>query len=287
MRFSSDLLTRRGLLTAAVLLPHSPLLPLLAPLPSAASDTAPAGQKLLGAIPEMPFGAPATRVTLAADIADEIERQAIALEALGTRDLAKDPRLSGSWRLLYSNAREIQNLAAGLPLGFALGKTYQPVDAATGRFENQGQIEHVLGLARASTTVVGDVRVTPDITVNAAGTKNVAGSRIDVDFRRLVFALDEALGVPTALRKVVVPTNDPKAAQPCNDITYLDETMRVTRGGDDSIFVFRREPSERPLLSLAEREALYAEGGAAVVTGKGIDDDDNSSPELRKLLEKR
>ena len=57
------------------------------------------------------------------------------------------------------------------------------------------------------------------------------------------------------------------------------------------IFIFRREDGEgggRPLLSEAEREALFAEGGETALTGKGIaGDDPNASPELRKLLKGR
>ena len=114
--------------------------------------------------------------------------------------------LNGSWRLLYSNGREITNLATGLPLGFVLGPTYQPIDIATGRFENQGAVVHRLGLARASTCVVGDVRRAPLGTVNAAGTVNDAGNRVDVDFRRITFGLDELFGSPLRLQKVLVPS---------------------------------------------------------------------------------
>jgi hypothetical protein len=35
----------------------------------------------------------------------------------------QSPFLSGSWRLLYSNAPEIVSLSKGLPLGFVLGPT--------------------------------------------------------------------------------------------------------------------------------------------------------------------
>ena len=107
----------------------------------------------------MQFGAPATDATIAAALAQEIEEQAIVLELQGGKNLAQSPLLAGSWRLLYANAREIRNLASGLPLGFALGKVYQPLDPATGRFENQALVEHAWGVARASNLIIGDVRV--------------------------------------------------------------------------------------------------------------------------------
>ena len=83
--------------------------------------------------------------------------------------------------------------------------------------------------------------------------------------------------------QVIVPKQDPSAPQPANDITYLDARMRVTRGGDGSLFIFRREESERPLLTAAERERLYGAGGDDVVTGKGVAQD-SAPPELRRLL---
>lgn len=236
------------------------------------------------------LAAPATNATLEPSLVAQIEDAAIALERLGQRDNVR-ASVDGSWRLIYSNAREISNLAAGLPLGFALGPTYQPVDLATGRFENQGNIVHQFGLARASTCVVGDVRVARAGTLNAAGTVNGRNNRVDVDFKRITFALDELLGRPVppgSLRKIVVPKNDPAAAQPANDVTYISPGggLRVTRGGDDGIFVFRREEGSRPLLSLAERAELFAEGGSDVVTGKGAAGEEaNAPPELKKLLQ--
>jgi len=170
-----------------------------------AASASAAAAALLDAIPAMPYGAPATSATLPADIVRGIEERAVALEASGMRGNARSPALDGSWRLLYSNAREITNLASGLPLGFVLGPTYQPVDLASGTFENQGGVLHALGLAKAATTVVGDVRPAAGGTLNAAGTRDVAGNRVDVDFRRLTFSLDELLGVSLprgALQKV-------------------------------------------------------------------------------------
>ena len=83
---------------------------------------------------------------------------------------------------------------------------------------------------------------------------------------------------------------DPAAAQPANDITYIDDVMRITRGGDDSLFIFLRcdykYTGARPLMSQLEREALYAEGGEAAVTGNGVAGQ-NSAPELKRLLKDR
>ena len=287
---SANLLTRRhaAALTSA-LLAASPNV--FSPAkPSHATTEMPASAVLLSVIPTMPFGAPATNATLSQDVVRRIEAEAVALEALGQTGNAKAASLNGTWRLIYSNAREITNLASGLPLGFALGPTYQPVDRSSGYFENQGNVLHALGIARASTTVIGDVREAQLGTVNAAGSTSSDGNRIDVDFRRITFELNELFGRKVSgVRKIVVPKQAVDAAQPANDVLFLDSMVRVTRGGDDGIFIFRREDGGgRRLLSAQERVALFAEGGNDVLTGKGVaGDDPNAPPELRKLLKGR
>lgn len=237
MQLSLPLLSRRLLLHSLVSL--APLLTptslpkhcLAAPLPPTSTPQSPSAP-LLALIPLLPYGAPATRATLPLDLADAIEAEATSLERFHpTRNAATDPRLNGSWRLRYTNAPEITSLAKGLPLGFTLGKTYQPVDTSLGFFENQATIEHALRLARASTRVVGELRVAPGGTRNAAGVEDTEGNRVDVDFQRITFSVDELFGQPVSgLRKIVIPKNTPTAAQPSNDVTYLDGTMRMTRG---------------------------------------------------------
>ena len=81
-----------------------------------------------------------------------------------------------------------------------------------------------------------------------------------------MFSLDELFGRPVRLRKVLKTALKPGVEQPANDQTFLSANMRVVRGGDGALFIFRREESSRPLLSMAEREALYRDGSAVDVT---------------------
>ena len=256
-------------------------------LQEAARDSA-AAVALRGLIPSMEFGAPATNATLPAAVAANIEERAADLErAFDGRNLVRDANLNGSWRLLYSNSKEILNLAAGFPGGFTLGPTYQPIDVALGFFENHGSVINRYGLARLSTCVVGDVSPALAGSLNAVGVANDRGNRIDVNFRRITFQLDELFGRPASLRKVLVPTQQADAAQPANDITYLDGGTRIVRGGDGALFIFAREESPRPLLSAQQREALYADARAVgVTTGTGMAED-SAPPELKRLLRDR
>lgn len=282
-------LARRHVL-AALLAAQTPTLVRISPVSAASvvSDGRPAAAAdLLALIPSTASGAPATNLTVAKDIVAKIDAQTALVEAqFDRRDVIRDSNLNGSWRLLYSDAREFTSLAAGFPGGFELGPTYQPVDLATGRFENQASVFNRFGVATLSTCVVGDVSPAPSGGLNAVGVRNERGNRIDVNFKRITFSLDEIFGQPVSnVRKVLVPKPKVGVAQPANDVTYLDTNMRITRGGDGSLFVFVRGESPRPLLSVAERQALYSlDEGAPVVVGNGAADDD-APAEIKRLLQ--
>ena len=159
-------------------------------------------------------------------------------------DNAISPILSGSWRLLYSNAPEIVGLAKGLPLGFFLGPTYQPLDTAKGFFENTAKLDHPYKLATLQTIVVGTIEPSPKGSVNAANVVNNKNNRVIVNFEVIAFELDSLLGIQIQppIRKTIV-SRAPKEGipLPANDQTYLDERVRIVRGGDGSLFVFSRE----------------------------------------------
>ena len=101
-------------------------------------------------------------------------------------------------------------------------------------------------------------------------------SRLPNGFWGQVKSLDERLGRAAAAHAGAL---QPDAAQPANDITYLDATARVVRGGDGALFVFRRDVDNgaRPLLTAAQRAELFGDacpgepkelvgGGAAIAT---------------------
>lgn len=245
---------------------------------------------LIALIPRMAFGAPATNATIPPNLSSKIEAMTATLETQSNmNNLAKSPILSGSWRLLYSNGLEITKLAGGLPLGFTLGPTYQPLDTASGRFENRGNVvNRFINLAKLQTNVIGDISVARSGTLNAVGVKNDKGNRVNVDFKCITFELDELLGMPVKpLRKTLVPKLDPNAAQPANDVTYLDEITRVIRGGDGAIFIFQREDSGIPMLTIAEREVLLQGRNTVgdVVVGIGSGKTEGSTqPEIKFLF---
>lgn len=240
----------------------------------AATTVAAAKASLLAAIPATATGAPATNATLPQNVVDRISASADALDAAaGMRNTAANKQLDGSWRLVYSDAPEITNLARS-PLGFQLGPVRQPFSLTSNTFENQGEILHVTRLIHGATRVVGEFSAADRGTLNAAGVLNERNDRVDVLFRRVVFEID----APLAIKTVVEPKPDPDLARPAVDTVYLDDDLRVTRGGDGSLFVLTRDAEPAAMLTAAERRGLYGEASQDVVSGAGLGNWSRSTP---------
>lgn len=179
-------------------------------------------------------GTPVTNVKIKPALAEEIEAMVIQLEAKNPNYrplLFKPLLLDGAWLLLYSTAREIRNLAS-LPLGLKVGKIYQIIDVASGSFLNQAFVKHPLGL------ISGYVKVTANFEI-VRDDNNLPNNRLNVYFQQRYLAISNILGVKTPQLEParVVPAKNPVGRIPSLDITYLDETFRIGRGGDGSLFV--------------------------------------------------
>lgn len=239
--------------------------------------------KLVSIIPTMEFGAPATNATISNKVSSQIEDFVSLMErTAANKNNALSEKLSGSWRLLYSNAPEIVSLSKGLPLGFYAGPIYQPLDTGLGFFENSAQVNHPYNLASLQTVVVGRVYPGEKGSFNAVGIENTDNNRVDIEFELIVFQLDKILGITLdePIRKILIPkkkeivksgatlsslsseTNDNKRqVLPANDQTYLDDNVRIVRGGDGSLFIFSREEKEgitSRMMTANEREKLFA-----------------------------
>lgn len=140
--------------------------------------------------------------------------------------------LEGNWRLLYTTSRELLGLDK-IPL-FKLGAIYQCIRVRDSKIYN---IAEISGLPLLEGIVSVAARFEP-----------VGDRRVNVRFDRAISGLQRLIGYQSpnsfiqkieAGRKFVAIDFQITAREQRGwlDITYLDETMRIGRGNEGSIFV--------------------------------------------------
>jgi hypothetical protein len=182
-------------------------------------------------------GSPVTNLRLDKTLVAEIEQIVIDLESLNPHPqplLNATALLKGAWQLQYSTAREIRSLDS-LPLGLQIGKVYQVINIANKLFFNLAQVQHPLKI------ISGYVKVTASFEP-ALDTSGLADKRINVDFDKRYLAIEKIVGIDTPKLNPfkVVAANNPQGRIATLDITYLDETLRIGRGGDESLFILNK-----------------------------------------------
>ena len=183
-------------------------------------------------------GSPLTNRTLPAETCQEIEQLVTAIEAINPHlsPLLYTPQLlNGAWLLNYSTAREIRSLDK-LPLGLKVGRIYQIIDVASQSFLNQAFVRHPLGLA------AGYVKVTARFDIAKPEGSLLPDKRINVEFLQRTIAVQRLLGIktPNLDPAKVVPAKAPEGRVPFLEITYIDDDLRIGRGGEGSLFVLSK-----------------------------------------------
>jgi len=186
---------------------------------------------------QVPHGSAITNLEIASKDAEDLEALVTSLENLSSFPnplTYASQLLDGAWLLEYSTAREIKSLR-NLPLGFLVGKIYQVIDVETTTFENKAWVEHKSGL------LSGYVRVTATFEP-AIENEKLSKRKINVDFKQRFVAITKILGIKTSLLDPlkVVEANNPQGRTPSLEISYVDDTMRIGRGGDGSLFILTR-----------------------------------------------
>jgi hypothetical protein len=66
--------------------------------------------------------------------------------------------------------------------------------------------------------------------------------KINVDFKQRFLSITKVLGIKTKFLEPfrVVQAQNPQGRIPSLNITYIDETMRIGRGGDGSLFILTK-----------------------------------------------
>ncbi|NEZ56698.1 fibrillin [Leptolyngbyaceae cyanobacterium CCMR0081] len=144
--------------------------------------------------------------------------------------------LNGNWQLLYTTSTELLGIDR-FPL-LALGNIYQWVQIEQMRIYNLAEIRSVLG---------GLVSVT-------ATFEPVSEKRVNVCFDRAIFGLQSTLGYqsPSQFIEAMQQTDKFNFFKGIDftvssnrepgwlEVTYLDQTMRIGRGNQGSVFVLRK-----------------------------------------------
>jgi hypothetical protein len=143
--------------------------------------------------------------------------------------------LNGSWLLQYSTAREIRSLKR-LPLGFMVGNISQIIDINNASFENRAWVQHSSGL------LSGYVRITATFEPEKQENDLLPDSKINIEFKQRFLGIERVLGIKTNLLDPfrVAEARNPTGRIPSLTITYIDETMRIGRGGDGSLFILTK-----------------------------------------------
>ena len=178
---------------------------------------------------------PVTDLKLDKTLVEKIEQLTIELEGVNPNlyPLRVAPSLlQGTWLLLYSTAREIRSLAK-LPLGLKVGKVYQVIDIADNTFFNLANVKDPLGL------LSGYVKVTATFEPDKQNSESLPDKRLNVYFDKRYLSIVKILGIVTPQLNPfkVSSANNPQERIATLDITYLDETLRIGRGGDGSLFI--------------------------------------------------
>lgn len=120
-------------------------------------------------------------------------------------------------------------------MGLQIGKVYQVINIANKLFFNLDQVQHPLKI------ISGYVKVTASFEP-ALDISGLVDKRINVDFDKRYLAIEKIVGIDTPQLNPfkVVTANNPQGRIATLDITYLDETLRIGRGGDGSLFILNK-----------------------------------------------
>ncbi|MEA5511197.1 PAP/fibrillin family protein [Crocosphaera sp. UHCC 0190] len=186
------------------------------------------------------IGSPITDIKIKAEAKQKIDELTQSLEAVNPNlyPLLYSPNLlDGVWQLQYATAGEIRRLSS-LKYGLKVGPIYQVIDLQSQSFFNQAFVQHRLGL------ISGYVLVTAIFEPAKDDSSPLPNDTLNINFKRRYLAITNMaqISTPNLDPFKVVPANNPKQRVPSFKITYLDEDLRIGRGGDGGLYILSKSP---------------------------------------------
>lgn len=179
-------------------------------------------------------------------LATKIERQAI-LAAIAELELRNPhPRplttaldlLAGNWRLLYTSSESLLGIDK-FPL-VQLGTIYQCIRPTTSAIYNIAEVSSLIPGLNGVVLIVATFTAISESRVNVQFNRSVIGLQKLLDYSdpdRLITAIENG----QKFTAIDLPINRQAGREPAwLDITYLDDTLRIGRGNEGSVFVLTK-----------------------------------------------
>ncbi len=146
--------------------------------------------------------------------------------------------LAGDWRLLYTSSQSLLGIDK-FPL-VKLGTIYQCLRPKTSAVYNIAEVSSIIPGLNGIVSIVAKFTPTSECRVNVEFNRSVIGLQKLIDYStpdRLITAIENG----QKFTAIDLPINRKADRAPAwLEVTYLDESLRISRGNEGSIFVLTK-----------------------------------------------
>jgi hypothetical protein len=179
-------------------------------------------------------------------LTNSLDRQAIlaAITALESRNPHPRPLttaldlLAGNWRLLYTSSQSLLGIDR-FPL-VQLGQIYQCIRPLTSAVYNIAEVSSLIPGLNGIVSIAATFTPVSESRVNVQFNRSVIGLQKFIDYStpdRLITAIENG----TKFTAIDLPITRREGRDPAwLEVTYLDESLRISRGNEGSVFVLTK-----------------------------------------------